>query len=71
MKLAREPIIHKLTLLYEEAEERDAQRRAAKEGQPYLNLKKKAVDPSALGIIPGPQAEGARAATIALKGKRL
>ncbi len=71
MKLARDSITQKLTLLHEEAEERDAMRRATQEGPPYLDLKKKPVDSSALSLIPKETAEGARAASVAQKGKRL
>lgn len=71
MRLARDSISHKLALLHEEAEERDAQRRAAKESFPYLNLKKKPVDPSALAIIPKALAEEAKAVAFGLKAKRL
>lgn len=71
MKLAREPITQKLALLHEEAEERDAMRRAALEGLPYLNLKKKPVDQAALEIVSPEAAKEAKAAPVAVKGKKL
>ncbi len=71
MKLSRDSIDHKLTLLYDEAEERDAVRRAASENLPYLNLKKKPVDFSAFELVPKPLAQEAKAAPFALKGKKL
>ena len=71
MKLSRDSIDHKLTLLYDEAEERDAVRRAASENLPYLNLKKKPVDSSAFELVPKPLAQEAKAAPFALRGKKL
>ncbi len=71
MKLSRDSIDHKLALLHEEAEERDAVRRAEKENLPYLDLKKKPVDQSALELVPKASAQEARAAPVALKGKKL
>ncbi|MBI2594671.1 MAG: type II/IV secretion system protein [Candidatus Colwellbacteria bacterium] len=71
MKLARDPIDHKLALLHEEAEERDAVRRAASENLPYLDLKKKPVDISALELVSRSLAEEARAVAFTLKGKKL
>lgn len=71
MKLSRESIDQKLTLLRGEAEERDALRRAKSANLPYLDLGKKPVDPLALELIPKALAEEARVAVFALKGKRL
>jgi len=71
MKLSRESIDQKLALLRNEAEERDALRRAKSENLPYLNLGKKPIDSSALELIPRALAEEAKAAAFALKGKRL
>ena len=71
MKLSRESIDQKLALLHGEAEERDALRRAKSENLPYLNLRGKPIDPSALELIPRALAEEARAAAFALKSKRL
>ena len=71
MKLSRESIDQKLTLLRGEAEERDARRRAEKENLSYLDLGGKPVDSSALELIPRALAEEARAAGFSLKGKRL
>ena len=71
MKLSRESIDQKLTLLRGEAEERDARRRAEKEDLSYLDLGGKPIDSSALELIPRVLAEEARAAAFVLKGKRL
>ena len=71
MKLSRDSIDRKLVLLHEEAEERDAVRRAAKEGLPYLDLRKKPIDASALELIPGSQALEAKLVPFAVKGKKL
>src|SRR3989344_8032053 len=71
MKLSRESIDQKLTLLRGEAEERDARRRAEKEDLSYLDLGGKPIDSSALELMPRALAEEARAAGFSLKGKRL
>ena len=71
MKLSRESIDQKLTLLRGEAEERDARRRAEKEDLSYLDLGGKPIDSSALELVPRALAEEARAAGFSLKGKRL
>lgn len=71
MKLARNSIEEKLALLRNEAEERDALRRASKENLPYLDLKRRPVDASALELIPKQLAEEASAAAITLRRKNL
>jgi len=52
LKFSQQPIEAKLESLQKDAEERDAIRRAAEEGLPYLDIKHQVVDRSALEIVP-------------------
>jgi len=61
----------RITALREEAEERDARRRAEAEGLPYLDLGVATVDPDALTLVPEERERRAKAAPVELKEKRL
>jgi type IV pilus assembly protein PilB len=64
-------IEEKLRKLEHEAEERDAQRRAAALGLPYKNLITTSIEIDALGVIPEEEARKVKAAGLVLKGRRL
>jgi type II secretory ATPase GspE/PulE/Tfp pilus assembly ATPase PilB-like protein len=71
MKFSRKAVEDQLRLLHEEAEERDAQRRAEREGYSYLDLRGRPIDLAVLGLIAEKEAKAARAAAIEAKGKKL
>ncbi len=71
MKFSRQPVSQQLAQLHEEAEERDARRRAEKENLPYLGLKGKPLDPRTVGTVPEELARSARAAVVEAKGRKL
>jgi len=64
-------IAQKLTRFNQGAEERDAQRRAARDGKPYLNLITAPVEIDALQIIPEEKAKKMKIAAINLINKNL
>jgi type IV pilus assembly protein PilB len=61
----------KLLKLRQEAEERDAQRIAEKEGASYLELVKSPVDTDALGVIPEDEAKKGKIAGIKIQEKKI
>lgn len=70
LKFSQESIEDKLKSLKQEAEERDAERRAKNEGLAYLDLRHQAVDRSALELVPEALAREAKAAVFAKEGNK-
>ncbi|MDD5710569.1 MAG: GspE/PulE family protein [Candidatus Colwellbacteria bacterium] len=71
MKFSQQPIEDKIKNIRREAEEREAKRRAVEERLPYLDLRRQAIDRSALELIAEDLARTARAIPFRKDKKRI
>src|SRR3989344_816767 len=68
--MAQGPLGDILSKVRRQSEERDAQRRAAKAGLPYLNLAASPVETDALGLIPEEKAKTSKMAVVEYKSNK-
>ena len=70
IKFSGQPIDDKLSSIRQEAEERDAVRKAKEEGLPYVDLQHEPIDKAALELVPEKLAKEAQAVAYAIDKKK-